>query len=81
MPLPDVCVLKLFPSSMIMKIFHDKCLGCPQSKYCWNSKEKAVTTVKISEQAHKGTEPPSVGEQGCESVYSQPKKVSLLTGM
>lgn len=68
MPLPDVCVLKLFPSSMIMKIFHDKCLGCPQSKRYWNSKEEAITTVRISEQTHKGTEPPSVGEQGCEYV-------------
>lgn len=68
MPLPDVCVLKLFPSSMIMKIFHDKCLGCPQSTRYWNSKEEAVTTVRISEQTHKGTEPPSVGERGCEYV-------------
>lgn len=33
---------------MTMKMYHDKCLGCTQSKCYWKSKEEAVTAMKNS---------------------------------
>lgn len=51
---------------MTMKMYHDKCLGCTQSKCYWKSKEEAVTAMKNSKYPHKWAEPLSVGDQGCE---------------